>query len=276
MIIKNGSTAEAAARALMREEKSAHFYTQSGQPRYTKENGKAVTLREARKENLFPSITHIMGVLEQRQLTMYREKQILTASFNLRPADDELLEDYFSRVLVRAREDASEAASLGTGFHAGVEAILTERPWDRNNPLLNIANDWILENVEDVCWLEKILVDRQRRIAGRCDGLLTLKGIGPAVVDWKTRRFRQLKSSFKCGWYKKDLRQIAFYAQNVERIAGPDVAAVNVALNTRELSEPEVKEWNFGERGNALKAVDAINLIWQDESNFVPELEDLK
>ena len=46
MIIKNDNIEEAAGRALVRETQSAHFYTPKGEARYTREDGKPVTLRE--------------------------------------------------------------------------------------------------------------------------------------------------------------------------------------------------------------------------------------
>ena len=275
MIFENSTIEDAAGRALMRELQSAHFYTPQGEPRYERDDGKPVTLREARKENLFPSITHIFNVLGNRPLTIYREKQLLAASFNLRPRNGELDDDYFARVLAKAREDAKGAADVGTETHAGIEAILKRERWDTDNPRLVIANEWIEENVELVHWQEQILVDESMGLAGRCDAFLNLKGIGNAVVDWKTRRFKELKSGWKCNWYKKDSRQIAFYAACVERGLeavglGGEVAAINVAINTKAVSPVEVKEWTTAERANALERVCEINSIWQDENNYKP------
>jgi len=102
-----------------------------------------------------------------------------------------------------------------------------------------------------------------------------LKGIGNAVIDWKTRRFKELKSGWRCNWYKKDQRQIAFYAACVERgleavhMEG-EVAAINVAINTKAVSPLDVKEWTTAERANALEKVCAINSLWQDENNYKP------
>jgi len=275
MIIKSDTTEEAAGRALVREIQSAHFYTPQGEARYTRDDGKPVNLRDARKENLFPSITHIMNIMENRALTIYKEKHLLAASYNNRPLQDELEEDYFARIIPKAREDGKQAAEFGTATHDGIECILKGWAWDKENPLLKLAADWIQENVEVVHWLEETLVSESMGIAGRCDAFLKLRGMGDAVVDWKTRRFKELKSGWKCGWYKKDVRQISFYAACVERglesLGLPtEVAAINIALNTREPSPIEVKEWTQKERDNSVEMVDAINTLWRDEHNFYP------
>lgn len=275
MIIKGDTTEEAAGRALVRELQSAHYYTPKGEARYVREDGKPVTLREARKENLFPSITHIMNIMENRPLTIYKEKQMLVASYNLRPGQDEAKEDYFSRVITQSRNDGKQAAQVGTTAHAGIESILKGERWDKENPLLQKANEWIEENVQIVHWLEGTLVDESLGLAGRCDAFLKLKDIGNAVVDWKTRRFKQLKSGWRVNWYKKDVRQIAFYSGCVERALervglADDVAAVNVALNTCEPSPVASKVWTREERDNGLEMVSCINELWQDENNYFP------
>jgi len=275
MIIKNDTVEEAAGRALVRELQSAHFYTPQGDPRYYREDGKPVTLREARKENLFPSITHIMNIMENRPLTIYKEKQLLVASYNMRPRQDEQMDDYFSRVISQAREDGKQAARVGTDTHSGIESILKGERWDKENALLQKANEWIEDNVQLVHWLEGNLVDESIGLAGRCDAFLRLKDVGNAVVDWKTRRFKELKSGWKVQWYKKDVRQISFYAGCVERalervgIPG-DVAAINIALNTCEPSPVAVKSWSQDERQTALEMVECINDLWQDENKYHP------
>jgi hypothetical protein len=280
MIFETSDNPEkAAARALMREVQSAHFYTPQGEPRYIREDGKPVTLREARKENFFPSITHIMGILENRALRVYLDKHLLAASFNNRPLEGEQMDDYFSRVILLARSDGRKAAEFGTGIHDGIESILKGERWDKENPLLKIAADWVQENVELVHWLEQSLVDENIGVAGRCDAFLKLKGYGNSVVDWKTRRFKKLKSRWRVNWYKKDMRQISFYAAAVERGLeavgiGQEVAAINIALNTCEPSPIEVKEWSSDERQGALEMVECINDLWQDENNFHPSAKD--
>jgi len=275
MIIPTPSTEEAAGRALARELHSAHYYTPEGEPRYTREDGKPVTLREARKGGWFPSITHIFNVLENRALRMYLDKQLLTASFNVRPKDEEATDDYFSRVLTRRKLDANQAADVGTATHSGIEAILKNERWDKENPLLRVIADWVQDNVEVLHWQEETLVNEILGLAGRCDAFVNLKGIGHAVIDWKTRRFKEQKSGYKCGWYKKDVRQISFYAEAVERGLEAvglhfEVTAINVAINTKGEAVVEAKEWSTDERTASLKIVESINMIWQDENNYAP------
>ena len=127
-----------------------------------------------------------------------------------------------------------------------------------------------------VHWLEGNLVDESIVLAGRCDAFLRLKDFGNAVVDWKTRRFKELKSGWKVQWYKKDVRQLAFYVNCVAWEAGepdgipPAIVDVNVAINTKEMSPVETRNWSITEQMDAMKAVAAINQIWQDENNFNP------
>ena len=119
---------KAAQTALVQEAQSAHFYTQQGASRYSDtvktgpNKGKecAVNLRHARKENLYPSITHIHKCLSEKALTYYRESHLLAAAENLTKGPDETLVDYYHRVNIEARKDSMNAAQTGTNVPAGV------------------------------------------------------------------------------------------------------------------------------------------------------------
>ena len=63
-----------------RASESNHWYTRDGVPRYTVigKNGKerATTLRDARTENLVPSVTTVLNVAAKPALTQWLQKQI--------------------------------------------------------------------------------------------------------------------------------------------------------------------------------------------------------
>ena len=75
--------------ALVKAEQSSHWYTQDGKPFYEIENKSApgtmrrVTLRDARKLNLVPSVTTITGVISKPQLEAWKIEQAILASLTL-------------------------------------------------------------------------------------------------------------------------------------------------------------------------------------------------
>jgi len=282
MKIPKSSIAEAAARALNRESESAHFYRQDGKPEYTKtiktgQNAgqeRPTNLRDARKDNLLPSITTIHKVKEEPMLTRYREKHLMSACFQNRPRKSETTEDYFVRILHKAKEDSLEAARLGSNYHGIFETMLKSGKWDKDDPKLVIVNDWMNKNIDEVIWLEESLVDLEMGVAGRADAFVVMQG-KKTLLDWKTRRFAPLKNSpfWTCRWYKSDCRQLAFYGSCIERKIGEKIRVANVGMNTRDTSELSLKIWSREERKWGLDVVRCVNKLWQHENDYIPKIE---
>jgi len=303
MKIKKKTYQEAAQTALAKEEQSAHFYTQEGLPRYTdtvqsgKNKGKecAVTLRHARKENLYPSITQLFKLLSARGLQIYRESHLLAAARKLQPYEHETDEEWVARVNFEARKDGSEAAQQGTNYHKEVEAILKGEPWNTSDKKLIATAKFFDDNLGEVLWLEKSCVNHTLRVAGRCDALLTFKKSSPfndklhgapVVVDFKTRRFKEFtaKPFWRAPQYTKDLMQVAFYASTVERNPSRTTDSLNrtsfprsanFLINTTEEAPddlpPEFRLYDPAHQFSALLAVAHLSALWRHENNYHPE-----
>jgi hypothetical protein len=271
---------EAATRALHREADSAHFYSKTGEPQYTqkilsgpnKGKDRPTNLADARKFDLIPSITTINKVKAERMLTQYREKHLMKACYDYRPKQDEAADDYFDRILRAAREDSMEAAKLGTGYHDAFERMLKGGEWDKADPKLVIANEWMQTNIEDVIWLEESLVDLEIGVGGKADAFVVMRG-KKTLLDWKTRRFKPIKKEplWQCNWYKSDCRQLSFYGNCIEKQTGEKIRVANVGMNTRAVSDLSFKLWTRAERSWGLKVVKCVNVLWQHENNFLPQ-----
>jgi hypothetical protein len=282
------SVQKSAQTALAKEAQSAHFYTQEGAARYSDKvktgpnKGKecAVNLRHARKENLYPSITHIHKCLSERALTFYRESHLLAAARFLEQGENETDIDYYHRVNIEARKDSLEAARQGTDVHKSMECILKGEEWDTTNPMLVTAAEWVKENIEETLWIEKTLVNHSLKIAGRCDALVRFRksssawddvGSSPVILDFKTRRF---KSNAKGKWigphYHKDIRQVSFYASCLKAPA----RASNLLLNTTPEAPtdlpPTLVIYTEEEQFGALVSVAHLAAIWRHEHNYQP------
>ncbi|MAF44293.1 MAG: hypothetical protein CMI54_09065 [Parcubacteria group bacterium] len=294
MKLEKPSIEEAAARSLFRESESAHFYRQDGKPEYTQitktgENAgkeRPTSLKDARKFHLLPSITTINKVKAERMLTQYREKHLMKACYQYRPKKDEAPDDYFDRILIRAREDSLEAAKLGSKYHDVFETMLRSGKWDKSDPKLVIVNEWMNKEIEDVIWMEKPLVDLSMGVAGKADAFVIMRG-KKTLLDWKTRRFAPVKKKgeivdWKCNWYKSDCRQLAFYGNCIERNTcradrtgrvGEKIRVANVGMNTRADSELSLKIWTRAERKWAVDVVKYVNKLWQHENDYIPEIQ---
>jgi len=100
-----------------------HWYTKEGHAQHWQENGKPTTLREARKENLFPSVTTILDVLNKQGLNEWKTREaIKTASVTPR-GEVETEYNYLKRVMAISYETTRGAADFGTEFHREAEKV---------------------------------------------------------------------------------------------------------------------------------------------------------
>ena len=83
---------------------AGHWYDrQSGQPVYevpmkSKEGMRPTTIADARKCDLCPSVTLILGAIDKPGLNAWKARQLLEASLTLPPRAGENLDDYAKRV----------------------------------------------------------------------------------------------------------------------------------------------------------------------------------
>ena len=103
----------------------SHWYAVDGTPNHTivGKNGKErnVTLRDARKKNLFPSVTTILNVLDKPGLNNWKLDQLALSMLTLPKIDGESLEDFKERAKVDSKEQVVDAANIGTEIHDSIE-----------------------------------------------------------------------------------------------------------------------------------------------------------
>lgn len=103
-----------------------HWYASDGTPVYEVQAAKGgmrpTTLRDARKLNLYPSVTAICGSASNPGLDAYKRRQLLESAYTA-PAEIAGLpfEDWAKAVQADADQHALEARDRGTAIHAEVE-----------------------------------------------------------------------------------------------------------------------------------------------------------
>ena len=249
-----------------------HWYTNDGTPRYD------ATLREARKENLFPSPTTVLGIIHAAGLERWKLNQTVKAAIALPRGAAEDESAYEARIMERSETLRRSAAELGTKVHHGIERMISWRLWDESCPILNAFHDWAVDNIRGHDWCEKVLVNHKLGVAGKADALVYFKGkaaelVGdaPVLVDWKTQGMKLSKAKkpvYKPNYYSKWIMQLAFYASC--EMKPPRV--VSVAINTTEPQEPFLKLWTEEEQAAAFAAFKNALALWQYEKNYRPEL----
>ena len=254
----------------------AHYYTQTGAARY------GATLREARKHNYLPSITTVLQEWPQRSLYNWIAFELLKARHNNPPQGDEAapvlpgeeLSDaqvnYFREVQKKSNAIRDEAAERGNAIHAAAEAMLLKKKWDTSDPALVHLRTWIDENVEEVFWTERALVNLDLKIAGRADALIKTKGDErPMLIDFKGRGFDHgPRKGWRAKRYSKDVVQLAFYASTMTD--PPRIA--NVYVNREGECPVELAEYTDAEREKAFDMARYVTSIWYYEKKYLPEI----
>lgn len=275
-----------------RDEGGSHYYRQTGEPAYEtpiatgarKGEMRPTTLRDARKENLFPSITTCLKGYPKAALDAWILEQAVLARHNYPPPDDaagpiesmatatEAQKIYLGHVKTLANAKRDAAAARGNEIHHGAEAILKGEPWNDQDPHLVALNEWIGNNVAGVYFLERSVVNLELKVAGRLDACVELVDRpGVWILDYKGRGFAHTK---RHGWRAKprktDLIQLAFYASTMD---GPPRVANLYVANDSDEPRIEFKEYSPEDQAEALEALRHVVKVWQYESGYAPQVD---
>ena len=255
-------------------EQSSHWYSQSGEPRY------GATLREARKEQLLPSPTTILGLtVKSPGLETWKQEQLLISALSLPRNMGEDDGDFAKRVIADSKVATKSAAELGTRVHDGIESILSRKPFDKGIPQLALFSSWAEDNIESHDWSERVQVNLSIGVAGRADALVRFKGdaaklvgTGPVLVDWKTQKMKKnAKGLYVPAFYEKWILQLAFYSY-CELVPPP---VVSVVINTSEANPPVIKLWSNEERDAAWNAFQSAAELWFYLKSYQPKVEEV-
>jgi len=109
---------------------SGHWYTETGAPCYEVPNKskpgqmRQVTLTDARKLNLFPSVTTILKMAAKPGLEIWKQKQMLLAALTLPKIEGETLDQFAERVVKDAAHEAEVKRDIGKQIHAEIEKAI--------------------------------------------------------------------------------------------------------------------------------------------------------
>jgi len=103
----------------------AHWYTTDRQPMHEVE-GKSgamrdTTIRDARKLNLLPSVTTIIGMLDKPGLNQWIQTQIARAAISHPIQIGELFDDWVLRIKKVGKEESEKTSKIGNEIHDAIE-----------------------------------------------------------------------------------------------------------------------------------------------------------
>jgi len=249
---------------------SAHWYQRDGAPLHTvlsaKGEPRPTTLRDARKLNLLPSVTNILGVIAKPELTAWLQEQAVMAALTLPRLPGESEDAFARRVVEDSQTTRDGAADFGTAFHNGAERVAKTLEVDTKHPAadwLGHYRVWYQGNAALLNWTEKVLVNRAIGYAGTADLFIEHVIHGPVLVDLKTMK---IKPGAKVSPYKSWCYQLAAY----RKALGQPVKCMNLIVNSNEASAPIEHVWTDAEMELGEAAFEAAHRLWVIEKGYDP------
>ena len=204
---------------------AGRWYRPDGTPAYTMigANGKerAVTLRDARKEGLKPSVTSILRLVDKPGLTQWFIKNAILSARTLPPIEFESDDSYERRIILDSQEKQNTAMALGTAIHGAIEkAYLGETFAQEYLPYVQATKDAVEALYSGLEWSSERSFATDR-FGGKLD--LSAEGV---VIDFKTKEF---KPEDKVLPYDEQIWQLSAYRQG---LGMPLAKCVNVYIST--------------------------------------------
>lgn len=256
-------------------ESSAHWYTAEGIPQHS------ATLRNARKENLYPSVTTIQKVLAKPALDAWKIQQAILSALTLPRIPGESDDAFAARVAKDMGEEAKQAASRGSEIHDMIHHRLLNGSWPEwigERGLVAIAthvDGWISSNIKEVFLSENVLVHHEYGYAGTVD-LVADTPHGLAVIDFKNQAVKEKGPNF----YEEYAAQLAAYRyalltepmrRKYKCPGDRPMRLISVVINRVNPEPPHIKVWDEDVASKQWMLFDLARRAWFLQKGYSPE-----
>jgi hypothetical protein len=112
----------------------SHWYDEKGRPQHTyktkKGDIKPTTLRQARANGWFPSVTTVLSTIAKPGLESWKIRTALGDAFDNRPFANEDVRTYIGRIMDKATQRGEAIMDFGTNIHNAIELALKGGGWE--------------------------------------------------------------------------------------------------------------------------------------------------
>jgi hypothetical protein len=254
--------------------KSQHWYDADGKavfevPKAKGGGMRATTIADARKLNLYPSVTTVLSVLAKPSLDDWKLNQVAERAYSNPPQDAENVSTYSRRIINGAFEQVGEAAGLGTNIHAAIEAHFKGEPVPDEMQAYVRPTVALLER-EGIKLLqhELRLVNTSDGYAGTTDAVMLDRISQQGILDFKSRKTNPL---VKCEPWETEPMQIAAYCVAKFGSIGGFTTGANVYISTTEPGRVEIVRYDATELEKAWGAFQSALHLWQYLKGYRPK-----
>ena len=237
---------------------NTHWYTPEGEPAH------GADLRRARKENLLPSVTSVLQVINKPELDIWKINNAIETAFKLERLPGETDKEYRSRIVLESKEVGSKASTLGTTVHQWVEDFMAGNPQpiiEELRPTMLILQDWLESQKWEGLIIEAPITDTALGYGGRVDLIGVLNG-RPTIIDWKTTA----NKDGKLKPYPEYCWQLSAYGQG-----NPNFDYINVMISTNpEKPGINIHQWETQDILDGWQAFRSCLEIWRIQRNYDP------
>ena len=242
-----------------------HWYTLTGEACHVQPNGKNTTLREARKQNLVPSVSGILGMVEKTHLTKWKCNQMVKKCIEYPHIDGEAERDYIDRIHGYAKIDQHKILDFGNRVHNAIEEFnlgkFNESKDPEIWPWLETYVRWTHENIVRVIAVEKTVVSNRWGFGGTIDLIAEVRGIrGRVIIDYKTQEYAGKRPDFRDTY----VHQLAAYRKTMR----PNPMCISLVINRSEPLPIAQKIWSPPELQRGWRLFQAANALWRESKKY--------
>lgn len=258
---------------------SSHWYNADGTacfevPTASKTGVRNVTIKDARKLGLFPSVTTILNILSKPQLDRWKLEQVALACAK-ETWKGKAIDEYVNERIEAAFQQVTEAADLGTDIHKALELHFQGKPYDQNITVyVEAVQKWVTENKINFTAHELRLVNKRDGYAGTTDAAFTCtKGFG--ILDFKTRKTEAGKpvKAYDDQVVQISAYHVAHYRSYVDfSIPGASALGVNLFISTTEPGRVEAVWYSEEELVKAREAFMHTCELWRYLKGYDPRI----
>jgi hypothetical protein len=255
---------------------SGHWYAKDGSPAYTMKgaNGqeRAVTLRDARKTGLLPSVTTICRLEAKPQLERWKIEQGMLSCLTLPRLAGESEDAFIKRALDDSKQQAIKAAARGTLIHGLLERAVGNDPMEGVGAdlmaIIEPVLQWLSANFGAYNW------SPERSFAGPgFGGKIDLHGVNvghAVVIDFKVKSGISGKTTLA---YDEHVTQLAAYAYGVAYGCSKAIGVARCLNLFIDADVPGVivpHEWSTQKRDDGWEAFQCLLRLFQIRKGYKP------
>jgi hypothetical protein len=213
-----------------RQSESGHWYARDGSPAYTVlgKNGQPrnTTLRDARSNDLVPSVSGILNVAAKPGLDTWKQQQVLLAALTLPRKPDEPEQEWLERVMMDSKQTGRVAAERGTAIHAIIQEYFEGKVVNEYATMCDAVKEAIDGHFGKLLYVPEVSFAHQLGYGGKADLIArAADNFDGVCIDFKTKETEDIS---KAEIYPEHGMQLAAYRQGFSM---PKARCANVFFN---------------------------------------------